>query len=162
MTLPSKSLTAPGPSLQCHGKSDRAVDGSTDRRGFPRDSAPEYLLRDRDAIYGEPFRRRIESMGIEQVLSAALSPRQNPYVERLIGSIRRDWLDHVIVLNERHPRRMLTRYFDYCHSWRTHLLLDMDYPDPTPAQPTDRGAVVEFPDVGGLHHHYDGVPRRAR
>ena len=80
---------------------------------FPWDSAPKYLLRDRDAIYGEHFRRRIESMGIEQVLTAPRSPWQNPYVERMIGTIRRDCLDHVIVLNERHLRRILTRYFDY-------------------------------------------------
>src|SRR5579864_911647 len=90
---------------------------------FPWDSAPKYLLRDRDAIYGEPFRRRIESMGVDQVLSAPRSPWQNPYVERLIGSIRRDCLDHVIVLNERHLRRILTRYFDYYHRGRTHLSL---------------------------------------
>jgi putative transposase len=94
-------------------------------------------------------------MGIEQVLTAARSPWQNPYVERMIGSIRRDCLDHVIVLNERHLRRILTRYFDYYHRWRTHLSLDMDCPAPRPVQPPDRGTVVEFPDVGGLHHHYE-------
>ena len=94
-------------------------------------------------------------MGIEQVLSAPRRPWQNPYVERLIGSIRRDCLDHVIVLSERHLRRTLTAYFDYYHRWRTHLSLDMDCPDPRSAHPPDRGAVVEFPDVGGLHHHYE-------
>ncbi|EUC12184.1 integrase core domain-containing protein [Paraburkholderia hospita] len=94
-------------------------------------------------------------MGVEQVLTAPRSPWQNPYVERLIGSIRRDCLDHVIVLNERHLRRILTRYFDYYHRWRTRLSLDMNCPDPRPVQPHDRGTVVEFPDVGGLHHHYE-------
>ncbi|SEI22122.1 integrase core domain-containing protein [Paraburkholderia hospita] len=120
---------------------------------FPCDSA--YLVRDRDAIYGAPFWRHIGSMGVEQVLTAPRSPWQNPYVERLIGSIRRDCLDHVTVLNERHLRRILTRYFDYYHCWRTHLSLDMNCPDPRPVQPHDRGTVVEFPDVGGLHHHYE-------
>jgi putative transposase len=69
---------------------------------FPWDSAPKYLLRDRDAIYGETFRRRVDSLGIEQVLSALRSPWQNPYVERLIGTLRRECLDHVIVLNASH------------------------------------------------------------
>lgn len=122
---------------------------------FPWDSAPKYLLRDRHAIYGNAFDSRVQSMGIEQVLSAPRSPWQNPYVERLIGSIRRDCLDHVIVLGERHLRRTLTAYFDYYHRWRTHLSLDMDCPDPRPVHPPDRGAVVAFPDVGGLHHHYE-------
>jgi putative transposase len=122
---------------------------------FPWDSAPKYLLRDRDAIYGNAFNSRVQSMGIEQVLSAPRSPWQNPYVERLIGSIRRDCLDHVIVLSERHLRRTLTAYFDYYHRWRTHLSLDMDCPDPRSVHPPDRGTVVQFPDVGGLHHHYE-------
>src|SRR5437867_664650 len=95
---------------------------------FPWDSAPKYLLRDRDAIYGDRFRRRVESMGIEQVVTAPRSPWQNLYVERLMGSIRRDCLDHVIVLIERHLRHVLTQYFDYYHRWRTHLSLAMDCP----------------------------------
>jgi putative transposase len=77
------------------------------------------------------------------------------YVERLTGSIRRDCLDHVIVLSERHLRRTLTAYFDYYHRWRTHPSLDMDCPDPRSVHPPDRGTVVQFPDVGGLHHHYE-------
>ena len=75
---------------------------------FPEETAPEYMMRDRDGIYGDYFRRRVESFGIEEVLSAPRSPWQNPYVERLLGSIRRDCLDHVIVLSERHLRRVLT------------------------------------------------------
>jgi putative transposase len=82
---------------------------------LPWDSAPKCLLRDRDAIYGNTFNSRVRSIGIEQVLSAPRSPWQNPYVERLIDSIRRDCLDHVIVLSERHLRRTLTAYFDYYH-----------------------------------------------
>ncbi len=122
---------------------------------FPWCGGPKYLLRDRDAIYGDYFQRRVESIGIEQVLTAPRSPWQNPYVERLIGSIRRDCLDHVIVLSERHLRHVLTQYFDYYHRWRTHLSLAMDGPEARPVQPPERGTVVEFPDIGGLHHHYE-------
>ena len=122
---------------------------------FPWDSAPKYLLRDRDAIFADAFRRRVESLGIAQVLSAPRSPWQNPYVERLIGTLRRDCLDHVIVLNANHARRILTSYLNYYHRWRTHLSLAMDAPDPRAVHPPDQGAVVEFPEVGGLHHHYE-------
>ena len=122
---------------------------------FPWDSAPRYLLRDRDTIYGSAFQRRVQSMGIEQVLSAPRSPWQNPFVERLIGTLRRDCLDHVVVLNERHLRRIVARYLDYYHDWRTHLSLSQDAPNPRPMHPPDRGRVVEFPDIGGLHHHYE-------
>jgi putative transposase len=122
---------------------------------FPWDTAPRYLLRDRDAIFGNPFQRRVESMGTKQVLTAPRSPWQNPYVERLIGSVRRDCLDHVIVLSQRHLRRTLRAYFHYYHRWRTHLSLDMDCPDPRPVHSPDRGTVFEFPDIGGLHHHYE-------
>jgi putative transposase len=124
---------------------------------FPWDSAPKYLLRDRDAIYGNAFRQRVLGMGIEQVLSAPRSPWQNPFVERLIGTLRRDCLDHVIVLNERHLRWILARYLDYYHRWRTHLSLGMDAPSPRAVHPPDRGRVVEFPELGGLHHHYERV-----
>jgi transposase InsO family protein len=81
----------------------------------------------------------------------------NAYAERVIGSIRRECLDQVIVLNEGHLRRLLANYFQYYHRWRTHLSLDMDCPDIRPVQPPEQGAVVAFPEVGGLHHHYDRV-----
>ncbi len=122
---------------------------------FPFDKAPRYLLRDRDAIYGAKFRSRVHSLGIEEVRTAPRSPWQNPYVERLIGSIRRECLDHVIVMNERHLKRVLTSYFEHYHRWRVHRSLDMDSPDPRPVQPPELGEVVEFPDVGGLQHHYE-------
>ena len=83
------------------------------------------------------------------------SPWQNPYCERLIGSIRRECLDHVIVLNERHLKRILSDYFGYYHGFRTHLSLDMDAPEHRPVQRHDAGAVVEIPEVGGIHHHYE-------
>jgi transposase InsO family protein len=78
---------------------------------FPWDTAPTYLLRDRDGIFGDDFARRVESMGIKQVLISARSPWQNPYVERVIGSIRRECVDHTIILNERHLRWVLRDYF---------------------------------------------------
>jgi putative transposase len=122
---------------------------------FPWDRAPKYLLRDRDAIYGSAFQRRVKSMGIEQVLSTPRSPWQNPFVERLIGTLRHDCLDHLIVLNERHLRHIVARYLDYYHDWRTHLSLSMDAPNPRRVHPPEQGRVVQFPDIGGLHHHYE-------
>lgn len=124
-------------------------------QAFPYDSAPRFLLRDRDAIYGSAFRGRVKGMGIEEVVSAYRSPWQNGHVERLIGTVRRECLDHMIILNEDHLRRVLARYFDYYHRWRTHLALDMDCPEPRRAQGPDEGEVVEIPEVYGLHHHYE-------
>jgi putative transposase len=94
-------------------------------------------------------------MGIEEVLTARCSPRQNPFVERVIGSIRRECLDHVIVWNERSLDRHLRRYLVYYHEWRTHLALDKDAPVPRAAQPPLCGTIVSVPHVGGLHHHYE-------
>ena len=122
---------------------------------FPWNRAPKYLLRDRDAIYGEEFRKQVRAMGIEQVLSAPRSPWQNPFVERLIGTLRRDRLDHVVALNERHLRQVIARYLDYYHDWRTHLALAMDAPNQRIVHPPNQGRVVAFPELGGLHHHYE-------
>jgi putative transposase len=120
---------------------------------FPWDDVPQYLLHDRDRIYGGLFRQRIRNMGIEEVIIAPRSPWQNPYVERFIGSIRRECLDYIIVLSERHLRRILASYLAYYHGWRTHLALAMDSPDPRPVQPPALGPVIAVPEVGGLHHH---------
>ena len=110
---------------------------------FPWDSAPRYLLRDRDGSYGEKFREAANWLGIREVLTAPQSPWQNAYVERLIGSIRRECLDHVIVLNETGLRRILKSYFEYYERTRTHLSLGKDAPVSRPIQPlgdgTDRG-----------------------
>ena len=122
---------------------------------FPWDTAPRYLLRDRDSIYGEAFQDRVGHMGIEEVKIAPRSPWQSPYCERVIGSIRRDALDHVIVLNEQHLRRVLRSYVDYYHEWRTHLSLEMDAPESRAVQPPELGVVKKVPEVGGLHHHYE-------
>ncbi|HEV8640837.1 MAG TPA: integrase core domain-containing protein [Methylomirabilota bacterium] len=121
---------------------------------FPDDSAPAYLLRDRDSIYGHAFRQRVKGMGICEVLTAPYSPWQNPFAERLIGSIRRECLNHVLVLGEPHLRRILTRYFAYYHRARTHLSLDKDAPDRRPIERPELGMVVQIPEVGGLHHRY--------
>jgi putative transposase len=94
-------------------------------------------------------------MGIEEVKIAPRSPWQNPYVERVIGSIRRDALDHVIVFDERHLHRVLRSYIDYYHRWRVHRSLDMDAPDPRPVHPPELGQVRKLPEVGDLHHHYE-------
>ncbi|MDQ3172913.1 MAG: integrase core domain-containing protein [Acidobacteriota bacterium] len=122
---------------------------------FPWESAPRYLLRDRDAVYGESFRRRVLEMGIREVLTAPRSPWQNPYVERLMGSIRRECLDHVIVVNESSLRRILKSYFHYYERSRTHLALEKDAPESRAIQPPELGAVIVFPEVGGLHHRYE-------
>ncbi len=121
---------------------------------FPYEEAPRFLLRDRDGIYGQEFRDRVEHMGIEEVLIAFRSPWQNPHVERLIGSIRRECLDHVIVLNEDHLRRTLTEYFAYYHEARAHLSRDRNSPDPRSVQPPENGKVVAKAYLGGLHHRY--------
>ena len=121
---------------------------------FPWDTAPRFMLRDRDGIYGNDFVRRVSAMGIEEVLISPHSPWQNPYVERVIGSIRRECLDHVIVLNEKHLRRILTSYFRYYHRSRTHMGLGKDCPVPRPVESPSLGSVSERPMVGGLHHRY--------
>jgi putative transposase len=122
---------------------------------FPWETAPKYLLRDRDAVYGDRFQHCVSSMGLDQVLAAPRSPWQNGYAERVIGSIRRECLDRVIVLSEGHLRRVLASYFHYYHRWRTHLSLAMDCPEPRPVLPPEQGAVIAVPEVGGLHHHYE-------
>jgi len=122
---------------------------------FPWDTVPQYLIHDRDAVYGVVVRRRLRTMGIEEVVTAPRSPWQNPFAERVIGSIRRECLDHLIVLNERHLRRLLSSYVDYYHRSRTHLALDKDAPDGRPVQRLGDGKVVSFPQVGGLHHRYE-------
>jgi putative transposase len=122
---------------------------------FPDDTAPRWLLRDRDAIYGEAFRQRVAGMGIGEVLSAPSSPWQNPYAERLIGSIRRDCLNHVVVLGEQHLHRVLAGYLAYYHGSRTHLSLAKDAPTPRRVQGVTEGDVIAFREVGGLHHRYE-------
>jgi len=126
---------------------------------FAERDAPKYLIRDRDSVYGNDVHLRIlsmgieSSMGIEEVLTAPRSPWQNPYAERLIGSIRRDCLNHFIILNARHLKRALASYFGYYHGSRTHLGLDKQCP--LPRQVSSVGKIIAIPQLGGLHHRYE-------
>jgi putative transposase len=122
---------------------------------FPWDSAPGYLLHDRDCIYGASFHHRIAELGIREVLTAPRSPWQNAYAERFIGSVRRECLDHIIVFNESCLRRILKAYFEYYEHSRTHLALKKDAPASRAVQPPSFGTVIELPQVGGLHHRYE-------
>ena len=108
-------------------------------------------------MYGAWFQRHLTSLGIDQILTAPRSPWQNAYAERMNGGIRRECLDQVVVFSEGHLRRLRTSYFRSYHCWRTHLSLAMNCPDARPVQPPEQGAVVAFPDVGGLQHHYEGM-----
>ena len=124
-------------------------------QAFPWETAPRYLLRDRDGLYGACFRGRVQNLGITEVRIAPRSPWQSPFVERVIGMLRRELLDHVIVLNEQHLRRLLRTFVaEYYHPSRTHLSLGKDSPDPRRVEPPSMGDVVEVPLVGGLHHRY--------
>ncbi len=118
------------------------------------DEAPRYLLRDRDAIYGGVFRRQAAALGLKEVRTAHRSPWQNPYAERVIGSIRRECLDHMVILGERHLKRVLASYADYYNRTRTHLSLEKDAPECRPIHSPEQGRVVELERVGGLHHAY--------
>src|SRR5215472_15372817 len=124
-------------------------------QAFPWDSAPGFLVRDRDGNYRNVFQETTAGLGIQEVLCAPRSPWQNAYVERLIGSIRQECLDHVIVFHESGLRRILRSYFDYYARSRTHLSLDKDAPIPRAVQPAALGRVIELPEVGGLHHRYE-------
>ena len=122
---------------------------------FPEDSAPRYMIRDRDSIYGDVFRGRAKAIGIKEVLIAPRSPWQSPYVERMFGTLRRDLLDHVVVIDEKHLRRLIREYLGYYHGSRTHLSLAKDAPIPRKVQRPSMGKVVSFPVLGGLHHRYE-------
>jgi len=124
---------------------------------FPYDSAPRYLIRDRDKIYGNAFVKRVRTMRIEGVLIAPKSPWQHPYCERVIGSIRRECLDHCIILSEYHLYRILKDYTDYYNNCRNHLSLKKNSPEPRNIEKPEEGKVVSIPKVGGLHHLYKRV-----
>jgi integrase-like protein len=128
---------------------------------FPDDTAPRWLHRDRDGIYGDPFQRRVAGMGTD-VVSVPASPWQHPYVERVIGSIRRECLDHIIVFNAAHLGRVLTTYVTYYHRSRTHLGLEKDTPDHRRRSDTSTGRIVAIAEVGGLHHRYERLAASTR
>jgi transposase InsO family protein len=119
---------------------------------FPWNTAPTYLVRDNDGAYGQAFTRRVRAMGIRDRPISLSSPWQNPYVERLIGTLRRDCLDHVLIFGERHLQRVLTLYSLYYNETRTHLGLDKDAPLPRTVQRS--GTIVTTPILSGLHHRY--------
>lgn len=121
---------------------------------FPEDTTPRFLLRDRDRIYGFDFRERVRGLGIEEILTAPQSPWQNAFVERFHGSLRRECLDHAIILNEHHLKRIVKSYLLYYHRYRTHLALGKDTPQFRPVEPACLGRVYSMPQVGGLHHSY--------
>jgi hypothetical protein len=129
------------------------------REAFPNETNARFILHDRDTTFDTAFGREVEAFGLTAVRTAPRSPWQNPYVERVIGSIRRECLDHVIVLNERHLRRVLRTYVAYYQQSRTHLALGKDAPVERAVQPT--GRIVVRPEVGGLHHRYGRPPDRA-
>ena len=118
------------------------------------DETPRYLLRDRDAIYGEDFHRQAAALRIKEIMTAPRSPWQNPYAERIIGSIRKECLDHIISLGERHLKRILSSYVDYYHDARTHLSLAKDAPAGRVVQSAEKGRVAALKQIGGLHHLY--------
>jgi transposase InsO family protein len=117
--------------------------------------SPRYLIRDRDGVYGSAFRDRVKALDIDEVVIATHRPWQNPYPERVIGTLRRECLDHMIVIGETHLRRIVRRYVNYYHGSRTHLALKKDSPEPRSIQPPEQGRVIEIPEVGGLHHRYE-------
>ena len=117
--------------------------------------SPRFLIRDRDGVYGLTFRERVKAHGIEEVVIAPHSPWQTPYVERVIGTLRRECFDHIVVLGEAHLRRIMRHYLRYYHETRSHLALGKDAPVPRPVQPPERGKVIEIPEAGGLHHRYE-------
>jgi transposase InsO family protein len=119
---------------------------------FPWDEAPRYLIRDRDSIYGPAVTRRLRAMGIRDRPIAPASPWQNGYAERLIGTIRRECVDHLIVFGEAHLRRLVRAYAGYYNGSRTHRALNHDAPVHRPVQRI--GAITSRPVLGGLHHQY--------
>ena len=122
---------------------------------FPGDAlVPRYLLRDRDSIYGAYFRARVKGMSIREIITAPRSPWQNPYAERVIGSIRRECTDHLIILGASHLRRVLKDYVAYYNHSRPHLSLERNAPFRREVEPPSKGKVIAIPKVGGLHHLY--------
>jgi len=125
------------------------------RNAFPWDAAPRYLLRDRDGIFGDDFVKQVRNMGIEEVLSAPRCPWQRAYIERVIGSVRRECLDHMIVFNEASLYRHVKAFVSYYHQTRTHLSLAKDTPETRAVRSPELGRVVAIAEVGGLHHRYE-------
>ncbi len=123
-------------------------------QAFPFESAPKYLIRDRDGIYGEEVQRAIGFLGMKEKVISARSPWQNGYCERMVGTTKRDCLHHVIVISENHARGILKKFYKYYHEDRTHLGLDKATPSGRKIEPVELGQVKRRPVLGGLHNRY--------
>ena len=121
---------------------------------FPWDTAPRFLIQDRDKAYGFLFSERVKGLGIREIRTAVRAPMMNAFAERLIGTLRRECFDHVIVLNQRHAQRLLAEFRDWYNQDRLHLALGKDAPDHRPMELPELGKVVALPRLGGLHHRY--------
>jgi len=126
------------------------------REALPYDSRHKYMILDRDAKFGEAVNDAVGALGLKVVRTSFRSPWQNGVAERWVGSCRRDLLDHVIPLNERHLKRLLSEYIRYYHLDRTHLGLEKDTPHRrSTVKPVHASQIVSLPRLGGLHHRYD-------
>jgi len=123
-------------------------------QAFPFETAPRFLIRDRDRIYGNEVVEAVTNLGMEELVIAPRSPWQNGYCERMVGTIKRECLNHMILLGEDHTRRILKRYFEYYHEARPHFGLDKDAPVHRKVEPPHLGPVKRRPMVGGLHSRY--------
>ena len=121
---------------------------------FPWNTAPRFMIRDRDRAYGNEFSRRVRDLGIRSIKTAIRAPKMNCYAERLIGTIRRELFDHVIVASERHARRLLRDFQVWYNEDRLHFALEKDAPDYRPVEPPEMGEVISLTRLGGLHHRY--------
>ena len=125
------------------------------REAFPFNAIPRYLLHDNGSAFSREFRNRLKNLDIESVRTAYRSPWQNPYVERVQGTLRRECLDHLIILNERHLRRILSEFIDdYYNTTRPHLSLNRNSPVPRRIDAPSNGKIVSTQILGGLHHRY--------
>lgn len=132
------------------------------REAFPYDSAPRYLILDRDGKYGDLVPNTLRSWGVKPVKISRRSPWQNGVAERWVLSVRRELIDHVVVLNKAHLQRLLTEYVAYYHTDRCHLALEKDSPigREVAPRPSSTAKVVALPRVGGLHHRYEWSEER--
>ena len=149
-----RARTSPCRARRGHGPPHAAWTAQQLREAFPWNEAPRYLVHDRDSAF-RAWTTTAAAIGVEEILTAPRAPWQNAYAERLIGSIRRECLDHVIIANERGLRRALNAYVEYYLGSRTHLSLNKDAPVSRPVGPPGDGAIVAIPHLGGLHHRYE-------
>jgi hypothetical protein len=119
---------------------------------FPWDTSPRFLIRERDGAYGLAFSARVRGLGIREIRTAVRAPQMNAFAERVIGTLRRECFDHLIVLNQRHAQRLLREFRNWYNEDRVHLALGKDVPEHRPTEPPELGKVVALPRLGGLHN----------